>query len=341
MKISKIFMVLLLSLIITTSLTKSNLTQTLIEDNLNQVSVKIAVSIVPQVEWIEEIGAEYVDVLSLIPEGQSPHVYEPTTTELIFMDDADVWFSIGLTDFDKANKAAILEAAQNPSFEFVNLSIGLDLLEIESHEHEGMNLEQETVNVDPHTWLSPSRTIIMLEQIRDKLQEIDPTHAAEYSTNTASYISQLTALNTTITNRIDTIQNKHMLVFHPSWGYYAHDFGLELISLEEEGKEPSSSHFAEIVEEARLHNVGAIFIQEEFSTEIAQAFASEACVEIVRLYPLSADYLDNLNWTTDILVEKLDQEPVCQGVNGFVTGLVLTAIVILTIPILIRRRKQH
>ena len=48
------------------------------------------------------------------------------------MDEADVWFSIGLLDFDKANKDALLEAAQNPSFQFVNLSIGLDLLEIES-----------------------------------------------------------------------------------------------------------------------------------------------------------------------------------------------------------------
>jgi zinc transport system substrate-binding protein len=340
MKIRNVLMFVILSLTITTSLVQSNIDQTIINDTLQQTTVKAAVSIVPQVEWLEEIGGEHVDVLSLIPEGQSPHTYEPTTTELIFMDDADFWFSIGLLDFDKANKAAILEAAQNPSFEFVNLSIGLDLLEIEAHEHEGMTLADEDENVDPHTWLSPSRTIKMIEKIRDKLQELDPTHATEYDANAASYISQLTSLNATIANRIDTIQNKHMLVFHPSWGYYAHDFGLELISLEEEGKEPSSSHFAEIVEEARLHNVGVIFIQEEFSTEIAQAFADEACVEIVRLYPMSANYFNNLNWTTDILVEKLDQAPDCQGVNGFTIGLVLAATIVMTIPILIRRKKK-
>jgi hypothetical protein len=55
---------------------------------------------------------------------------------------------------------------------------------------------------------------------------------------------------------------------------------------------------------------------------------------------MSANYFNNLNWTTDILVEKLDQAPDCQGVNGFTIGLVLAATIVMTIPILIRRKKK-
>jgi len=184
MNIKRMLFIALLGLIIMIPLAQSNQNQTFFDNELNQAAVKVAVSIVPQIEWIEEIGGEYVDVLSLIPEGQSPHTFEPTTTELIFMENADVWFSIGLLAFDKAKKDAILDAVQNPNFEFVNLSIGLDLIESIGHEHEdSFTIEEEEGNIDPHTWLSPTRTITMIETIRDKLQQIDPIHDSEYDAN--------------------------------------------------------------------------------------------------------------------------------------------------------------
>ena len=69
-------------------------------------------------------------------------------------------------------------------------------------------------------------------------------------------------------------------------------------------------------------------------------FARDACVEIVRLYPLASDYYDNLNWTTDLLVEKLDQEPVCLRVPGFTIGVVLFITIIMALPVLVKKRKN-
>jgi zinc transport system substrate-binding protein len=275
--------------------------------------LKVAVSIMPQTEWVEEIGGEHIDVQALIPAGQSPASFAPTSTELTFIADAEVWFAIGLLPFDKAHKAAVLDAAESPSFQFVNLSIGLELLEVEGHDHdhEEEGEEENGYTIDPHTWLSPTRAIQMVETIRDTLKSIDPTNAGDYDTNAASYIGKLTALNTTIATKMASVNNTHMLVFHPAWGYFAHDFGLTLVALEEEGQDPTSEHFAEVIDLAREENVGAIFIQEEFSITVAQAFAVEACVELIQLKPLAPDYIDNLNDTADLLQEKLDQAPFC------------------------------
>jgi zinc transport system substrate-binding protein len=262
--------------------------------------IKVAVSIVPQEEWVKAVGGNRVEVQSLIPAGQSPHSYSPSTTDLTFVTGAVVWFQMGLIEFDIANNQALRDAG--PGMQVVNLSAGLNLIPMTDNEHEHGAL-------DPHTWLSPTRAIRMVTQIATTLSNIDPTNTAEYMANAAAYIAQLTVLNATITDLMANVSNKHMLIFHPSYGYFAHDYGLQIIPLEEDGQDPSSAHYAEILKIVKEEEVGAIFIQAEISSSLAEAFAKDAGVEVVRLYPLSQDYLVNMNSTAHLIAQKLDQPP--------------------------------
>jgi zinc transport system substrate-binding protein len=274
--------------------------------------IKVAVSIMPQVEWLEEIGGDKIEVLSLIPAGQSPHSFSPTTTELTFVTNAKIWFQMGLIDFDIAQKQAISQVA--PNIQIVNLSLGLELLPMPEHQDEAEGTDNATEDhdhgaLDPHTWTSPTRVIQMVNTIATKLGEIDPINAATYSTNAATYIGKLIALNTTITELMTNVTNKNMLIFHPSYGYFCHDFGLRLIPLEEAGQDPSSKHYAKVLDEVKEEKVGVIFIQAEISENMAQSFARDAGVEIVRLYPLAKEYFATMNNSAYLIAEKLDQPP--------------------------------
>lgn len=288
--------------------------------------IKIAVSIVPQVEWLQEIGGDKVEVLSLIPAGQSPHSYAPTTTELTFVSNASVWFQMGLIEFDIAHKQAINQAG--PSMQIINLSVGLELIHIDEHQHEQPSSaedEHEPGAYDPHTWLSPTRVIQMVNIIAEKMAELDPSHANVYTTNAANYITKLTTLNNTISNLMNNVVNKNMLIFHPSYGYFCHDFGLKMIPLEEDGQDPSSQHYAEVLDEVKDEGVGVIFIQAEFSQSMAESFSRDAGVEIVRLYPLAHDYIENMNSTGHLVAEKLEQPPsVVNNISSFtIFGILL------------------
>ena len=285
-------------------------------ENPTAADLSIAVSIIPFVEWVNEVGGEHVEVLSLIPEGQSPHTYAPTTTELTFVSTADAWFQSGLIDFDIQHEDAILSSAGFTTGDIVNFSEYVELLDMVEHEHDSPQTSQ-VINFDPHIWLSPTRAITSVEKIIEKLSLLDPTHTSEYTSNGANYITELENLNDTINNTLSSVENRHMLVFHPSWGYFCDDYNLELISLEEEGKDPSSQHYVEVLEEVELHQVGVIFIQEQISESIARSFARDACVEVVQLNPLAADYVNNLNATSNILAEKLDQAPICNKIPGY------------------------
>lgn len=50
----------------------------------------IAVSIVPQAAFIKAVAGEAVDVLTLIPLGNSPANYEPTPKELVRLSEAQI-----------------------------------------------------------------------------------------------------------------------------------------------------------------------------------------------------------------------------------------------------------
>jgi zinc transport system substrate-binding protein len=95
------------------------------------------------------------------------------------------------------------------------------------------------------------------------------------------------------------------VVFHPSWGYFAADYGLNMITIEIEGKEPSAQDLAKLVDLAKEKHVKVIFVQPQFSTRSAQAVAEEIGGEVVAVDPLAKDYIANMDKVSDIFARNL------------------------------------
>ena len=64
--------------------------------------------------------------------------------------------------------------------------------------------------------------------------------------------------------------------------------------VEEDGKEPSPRHVAEIVSKARAAGVRVVFVQQEFDSKIVQSIAQELGARTVTIRPLSADWQGEL-----------------------------------------------
>jgi zinc transport system substrate-binding protein len=95
--------------------------------------------------------------------------------------------------------------------------------------------------------------------------------------------------------------NGKFMVFHPSWGYFARDYGLTQISVEEEGKQPTAAGIAALVEQARTENIRVVFVSPQFDTQSAEAIAEVIGGEVVPIDPLAQDYIDNMS----VILEKL------------------------------------
>lgn len=255
----------------------------------------VAVSIVPQESFVKEVAGELVEVITLIPPGSSPETYSPTPKELQKFSQASIYFTIGVP----AEEANILPAAKDlsPDTKIV------DLASIVSQEYP--DREFAPGERDPHIWLSPKRVKVMIDVIQKELSALDPENSDTYRKNAEDYKARLDELDANIKEMLKDLQNKSFIVYHPAFGYFADDYGLEMISLEEEGKEATPQRFQELVEIAKSKGIKVIFHQAEVDSRQAKAFAEEIGGRTEKIEPLSPNYIENLEKMAKTIADAL------------------------------------
>lgn len=257
-------------------------------------ALRVTVSILPQKYFVERVGGERVIVNVMVEPGASPATYEPKPEQLAALSAADVYFSIGVP-FEKAWLARI--GAANSEMLMVDSVAGIERMP--------MGASQE--NLDPHVWLSPKLVQAQARNIYDALAQLDPAREDAYRANLDSFIADIDALDADIRERLAGVENRKFMVFHPSWGYFARDYGLEMMPIEVGGQEPGAAELAALVAEAREENVKVIFAQPEFSARDAETIADEIDGEVLLISPLAPDWLDNMRRVAEIFAEALDQ----------------------------------
>jgi len=246
----------------------------------NDDKLKIAVSIVPEQTFVKAVCGDFSDVITMVPPGSSPETYEPTPQQMQDFNQSSLYFSIGVP---------VEEASILPSIGNVKV---VALAEAVAAVYPDRTFEAG--ERDPHIWLSPKRVVIMIETIAREMSELDPEHKAVYQSNAESYIAELQALDKNISAAVKGIQIKKFIVYHPAFGYIADDYGLTMYALEEEGKESTVKHLQEMVDLAKREKIKVIFYQEEIDSRQSEAFAEEIGGTTVKLAPLAANYIENL-----------------------------------------------
>ncbi len=259
----------------------------------------VIVSILPQKYFVERIGGDYVNVNVMVEPGSSPATYEPKPEQLKSLSDAVAYFSIGVP-FENAWLDNI--AATNEEMMMVDTIADIERLpmrtshhhEEEEEEHEEEEHEHSEGAPDPHVWLSPKLVKVQSQVIYAALAELDPEREDEYRANLDAFIADIDALEADIRETLADLQSNKFMVFHPAWGYFAHDFGLEQIPVEMGGQEPSAQELAHLIEEAQEEGIQVIFAQPEFSTKDAETIAEEIGGQVLLISPLAPDWLANM-----------------------------------------------
>jgi zinc transport system substrate-binding protein len=134
---------------------------------------------------------------------------------------------------------------------------------------------------------------MMADNIYKALCELDSTHQEEYK-------HRLDSLKKTIARTDENVKailknaSTSFLIYHPALSYFARDYGLKQISIEEGGKEPSPAHLKELIELCKKEKIRVIFVQQEFDQRNAQLIADELGIKVVSINPLSYDWADEM-----------------------------------------------
>jgi zinc transport system substrate-binding protein len=267
--------------------------------------VGVVVTILPQADFVENVGGEKVDVTVMVPPGADPHTYELTPSQLVKVSKAKMYAEVGSgVEFELVWMDKIIE--QNKAMLVLDCANGVRLMQmIEDEHHETDEGEHHTGN-DPHIWLSPRNVKIMVENICSGLVRVDPQNEAYYTRNRDEYLAKLDTLDKDIQEGLSSLKNRRFIVFHPAWGYFARDYNLEQIPIEIGGKEPTAKDIANLIQEAEEQDIKIIFASPEFNPKSAEVIAKEIGGTVVFIDPLAKDYINNMRMVLDELVQVME-----------------------------------
>lgn len=259
------------------------------------------VSIQPLAEFCEQVGGENVQVSVMVPPGASPHSYEPTPGQLTEVGNADLYVKVGTPiDFELTWLDKIV--AINPALVVCNASADIVLLQT-AHKHDH---EDRKETFDPHIWLAPSHAKLMVTNITEALISLDIIHKDYYAERTARYIMQLDSLDLYIRMTLGAKTQRRFIVYHPAWSYFAQEYGLIQVPVEDAGKPPTAKGIQSVIEEAQKQNIKVIFASPQFSARNAEVIAREIKGSVILIDPLDKEYLTNMKKVARIFSESME-----------------------------------
>ena len=251
----------------------------------------IYVTISPLKSIVEEVVCGDYNVEVLVPKGASPESFEPTMKELMALNGAEYIYSTGLINFEQT-----LTSSVEYSERIINLSEGIELMEgCCSHGH-----HHHKHGIDPHIWTSPRALQTMVRNIVSSL----PADSVKYSVAADKLLNKLSKLDSLCSSSIADSGVDAIMIYHPAFTYYARDYGIEQISIEHDGKEPSPRQLTSLVDKARNHGITKLLIQPQYGKDKLRSMALECDAEIIEVDPLSDDIMAEIERVTMIICSK-------------------------------------
>jgi zinc transport system substrate-binding protein len=260
----------------------------------------LTVTILPQKYFVKRIVGEKFEVNVMIPPGHNPATYAPTPLQMRAVSRSILYLKCGHILFESAWLNNIV--SNTKGLKIVDTSIGVEPLKgTDIH----VSDQDPVTGIDPHMWLSPKAVKIQAKNILDAVIDIDGKNRDFYESNYSKFIADIDRLDNEIKSILEKCSKKKFIVFHPAWGYFARDYGLEQVSIENEGKSPSPADMKSAIDVAKSEDIHIIFIQQQFDTNLAASVADEIKGQLVVLDPLAEDWMANMKRMATALSQSL------------------------------------
>lgn len=250
----------------------------------------ITVSIAPLRYLVEAITGDDFRVEVLIPAGASPETFEPTARQIATMADSRAVYTVGLIPFEQSL------IARNRDITPIALCEGIETLG--GHSHDG-----HSHGVDPHIWTSPRELRTMAANLHQSLKRLFPDSTA-YDIRYKELDERLAELDQYISERISASGTRYFLIYHPALTYYARNYGIEQVAIEQEGREPSAKHITRIIEQASHDSIGHVLYQRPYPATVVGTVTESIGAEAVEIDPLAENIDSSLRSITAIITSK-------------------------------------
>jgi len=268
----------------------------------------------------ETIGGKEVQVTTIARGSEDPHFVDARPSFVRVLNKADLLIESG-AELEAGWLPTLVTAGRNAKIQaggkgHLALARHVKLLDVPTGPVDrSMGDVHPTGN--PHFWLDPRNGKIIAQRIAEKLRELDPKNATLYDKNLAAFSGRLDEKWAEWQQKMEPLRKTKVITYHKSYEYLAVAFGLEVVAQLEPkpGIEPSATHIAHLVQQAKNAGVKIVIIEPYRPRRSAEQLASAIGATLVVLPEKTGAVPDAKDYFTlfDSIVKKLTEAAKAQN----------------------------
>jgi manganese transport system substrate-binding protein len=233
-------------------------------------------------DMAKNIAGDLTDVESITKLGAEIHGYEPTPSDFVRGQEADLILENGL------NLERWAERFYNnlPDVPHEVLTYGIRPIAIRDDAYKG--------KPNPHAWMSPRNALIYVDNIRKALVQLDAANASRYNVNAGAYSLKIQALDRKLKQAIAVVpqDQRYIVTCEGAFSYLAYDYGLKEIYLWPVNSERQATpqQVERVIKTVKAKRVPAVFCESTVNHQAQRQVAKESGAKFAGVF-----YVDSLS----------------------------------------------
>ena len=288
--------------------------------------LQIVATVFPAYDFARAVAGDHAEVRLLLPPGAESHSYEPTPTDILAVQECDLFIYLG--GESDAWVDTIVNAVERKG-ETMRMVDQVDLLEEmtvegmqtmpghhhheEEHEDDHHHDAGEVMEMDEHVWTAPANAAKITRAIGEKLSEMDPENGAQYQSNAAHYVEEINELDQEFEEFFQSLPDR-TIVFGDRFPlrYFADAYHLDYYAAFpgcSTQTEPSAATIAFLTEKVREERIPTVFYIEFSNHLVADSIAEATGTQTAMFHTchnISPDDLANGETYVSLMQRNLD-----------------------------------
>jgi zinc transport system substrate-binding protein len=275
------------------------------EEPVQMKKLRVVTTLFPLYDMAKSIGADKAEVVLLVPPGVEAHSFEPKPSDIVKINEADVFVYTG--KFMEPWADDVIKGIVNKNLIVVDASNGTKMIPGVFHD-----ADEPAESPDPHIWLDFENAEIMVKNIVQAFRIKDSANRAFYEQKAGEYSRKLTELDSLYKTTLAACKNRTIVYGgHYAFGYPARRYGLRYLAAQgvSPDAEPTAKDLIKLVEQIKKGRIKYIFYEELTSPRITETIAGETNAEMLLLnaaHNVSREQLDQGVSLFDILRRNLE-----------------------------------
>jgi len=216
----------------------------------------------------QNVAGDKAIVESMTKPGAEIHGYEPTPSDLVRAQKADLILDNGLNLERWAQKLY----NSVPNVPRITLTEGIQPVEIAENAYKG--------KPNPHAWMSPQNALIYVENIRKALVNLDSGNADTYNTNAKAYSQKIKEVDEKLRKAVSVIpaDKRYMVSCEGAFSYITRDYGLKEVYIWAVNSEQQATpkQVEKVIDTVKANKIPVVFCESTVNDGAQRQVAKES-----------------------------------------------------------------